>query len=146
LLIDLIIYPQETDERNNIDDTHYDFGAAGGITVYGERHEGFDSESTEAYVLNQLNGTILDRKRFIEISLLEKAGFRRTGNVKFRKTKASEKTMSVLYGTVRALSFGLAPVSHKPFLEFEYDKLPKFERYQNPSENYLQALDNLKFY
>jgi hypothetical protein len=128
-LVDLIVFSQETDEHNNINDSHFDFGMAGGITVYGTRNGKFDSESTEAYVLNQLNGTILDRKRFIEASLLEKAGFRRTGNVKFRKTKASEKTMSVLHGAVRAFSLGLAPVSHKPFLEIEYDKLPKGEYY-----------------
>jgi hypothetical protein len=130
LLFNLVIFPQENDEHNDIDDSHHDFGTAGGITLYGERQEEFGTESNEAYVLNQLNGTVLDRKRFIETGLLEKAGFRRTGNVKFRKTKASEKTMSVLHGTVRALSLGLAPVSHKPFLEIEYDKLPRGEYYR----------------
>jgi hypothetical protein len=130
LLVDLTIYPQETGDLNNIDDTHFDFGTARGITVYGEKREEFDSVSTEANVLNQLNGTVLDRKRFIETGLLEKTGFRRTANVKYRKTKTSEKTMSVLHGTVRALSLGLAPVAHKPFLEIEYDKLPKGEYYR----------------
>jgi hypothetical protein len=130
LFVDLVIFPQETGDNNNINDSHHDFGTAGGITLYGERQEEFDSESTEVYVLNQLNGTVSDRKRFIETGLLERAGFRRTANVKYRKTNASEKTFSVLHGAVRAFSLGLAPVSHKPFLEIEYDKLPKGEYYR----------------
>jgi hypothetical protein len=123
LLVNSFIYTQETDND-------YDFGTSDGITVYGERQEEFDSKSTEAEVLKQLNGNAYDRKQFIESKLLEGAGFRRTGNVKYRKTNASEKTLSVLHGAVRVFSFGFAPISQKPFLETEYDRLPKGEHYR----------------
>jgi hypothetical protein len=128
LLVNSVAYAQETGDHENNDAE--DFGTAGGITVYGERQEEFDSKSTEAEVLKQLNGNAYDRKKFIETKLLEEAGFRRTANVKYRKTNASEKTFSVLHGTVRLFSFGFAPVSHKPFLETEYDRLPKGEHYR----------------
>jgi hypothetical protein len=129
-LVSSIIYAKETDNRENGDDTQYDFETAEGLTIYGERREEFDLQSTEAYVLNQLNGTTSDRKQFIESNLLERSGFRRTANVKYRKTNASEKTLSVLHGAVRLFSLGFAPVSHKPLLETEYDQLPKGEYYR----------------
>jgi hypothetical protein len=130
ILLNSAIFSQETDDHNSIEDTDNDFGTSSGITLYGERQEEFDAKSTEAYVLNHLNGTASDRKKFIETDLLEDAGFRRNSNVKFRKTKASEKTISVLHGAVRALSLGFAPVSPKPFLEIEFDKLPRGEHYR----------------
>jgi hypothetical protein len=85
LIINTIIHGQ-----NTIDDGYLDFGMDEGITIYGERLREFNSETLEAYILTQLNGTILERKQFIETGFLEEAGFRRTGNVKYRRTKASE--------------------------------------------------------
>jgi hypothetical protein len=128
LLVNSVAYTQETGDHENNDTD--DFGTAGGITLYGERQEEFDSKSTEAEVLKQLNGNASARKKFIETNLLEEAGFRRTANVKYRRTNASEKTFSVLHGAVRLFSLGFAPVSHKPFLETEYDRLPKGEYYR----------------
>jgi hypothetical protein len=143
ILLNSVIFSQETDDHNSIDDTDNDFGTAGGITLYGERQEEFDSKSTDAYVLNQLNGSASDRKKFIETDLLEQAGFRRSGNVKFRKTKASEKTLSVLHGAVRALSLGFVPVSRKPLLEIEYGQLPKGEYYRFESIIVKSRLQNV---
>jgi hypothetical protein len=118
--INVIAYTQETDE-------YYDFGMAAGITIYGERPKEYDPGSIDAYVLNQLNGFESDRKQFIEIELLEKAGFRRTGNVKYRESTTSEKASSVVHGIFHAFSFGIVP--KKSFFEIEYDKLPKGKYY-----------------
>ncbi|MDR2923807.1 MAG: hypothetical protein LBU85_10780 [Treponema sp.] len=118
-----IIYAQETN-----DNTGFDSGTAGEITIYGERQEDFAPESKNAYVLNQLNGSLSDRKQFIETDFLEESGFRRTGNVKYRKTESSEKTWSVLHGVGHLFSFGLIPM--KPYFEVEYGKLPRGEVYK----------------
>jgi len=109
-------YAQETD--NNEDN---DFGTAEGITIYGQR-------PIDIYVLEQINGTLSDRKQFIETDFLEESGFRRTGNVKYRKTETSEKALSVLHGFGHMFSFGIIPMI--PFYEVEYGKLPKGEVYK----------------
>jgi hypothetical protein len=123
-----IIHTQETDNNFNADEYYwYDFETAEGITIYAERPKEFDSESPETYILNQLNGSLLDRKNLIETDFLDKAGFSRTGNVKYRKSAASEKVSSVLHGIGHAISLGIIP--QRPFLEIEYDKLPKGKCY-----------------
>ena len=119
----MISYAQETN-----DDAIFDFGTSGEITKYGEHPKEYDSESINAYILKQLNGSLSDRKQFIENDFLKNAGFRQTGDVKFRKTKASEKALSVLHGVGRIFSFGIIPM--KPFSEIEYDKLPRGEVYK----------------
>ncbi|MDR2718126.1 MAG: hypothetical protein LBB89_08700 [Treponema sp.] len=124
--VNALVYTQETDK--NIDDEYYDSGMAGNITIYGERSKEYDSESMDAYVLKQLNGSSSDRRQFIETDFLEKAGFRRTGNVKYRKSETSEKLLSVLHGVSHLFSFGIVPM--KPFFEIEYDELPKGKYYQ----------------
>jgi hypothetical protein len=120
-------YTQNTSDNENFDDINYDFGISGEITKYGERPKEFDSESMNAHVLNQINGSLSDRKRFIETEFLEEAGFRRTGDVKYRRTKTSEKALSVLHG-VGHMFFGIIPM--KPFSEIEYDRLPSGEVYK----------------
>jgi len=124
----MIVYAQDTNDDENPDDINYDFGTSGEITKYGERSKEYDPESINTYILKQLNGSLSDRKQFIETDFLEKAGFRRMANVKYRKTKASEKALSVLHGVGRIFSFGIIPM--KPFSEIEYDKLPKGEIYK----------------
>ena len=127
LAISTFIHSQTAIDNNLIDDEYLDFGMDEGITIFGERPREYDSGTIEAYIVNQLNGTIQERKQFIEAEFLEKAGFRRTGNVKYRKTTASEKTSSVLHGLGAALSFGIIPT--KPFSEIEYGKLPNGRYY-----------------
>jgi len=112
----MAVYAQET--GNNEDN---DFGTAEGITIYGQR-------PIDVYVLDQINGTLSDRKQFIETEFLEESGFRRTGNVKYRQTTSSEKSLSVLHGFGHLFSFGLIPMT--PFFEIDYDKLPKGEVYR----------------
>ena len=121
LLINPILFAQNTIDNNNFDDDYLDFGMAEGITIFGERPKEFEPETTEAYILNQLNGTPTQRAQFIETDLLKEAGFRRTGNVRFRKTSASEKALSVVYGIGHAFG-GIIPM--KPFREVEYERLP----------------------
>ena len=121
LLINAVIYAQEAS------DTHYyDSGMAEEIIIQGEKE--YDAGSVEAHVLNRINGTVSDRKRFIETEFLEDSGFRRTGDVKYRKTNAEEKTFSALQGLVHLFSLGLVPI--KPFFEVEYDRLPKGDHYR----------------
>jgi hypothetical protein len=124
----MLIYAQETDDNDTFDDAIYDFGTADEITVYGERPKEFDSESINAYVLNQLNGSLSDRKQFIETDFLEEAGFRRTGNAKYRMTETSEKVLSVLHGIGHMFVPGIVPV--KSFFKTEYDRLPRGEVYK----------------
>ena len=119
-------YAQEAYNNENFDDADYDFGTAGEITIYGERPKEYDSKSIDAYVLNQINGSLSARKQFIETDFIEGAGFRRNANVRYRETSASEKALSVLYG-VGHMFFGIIPM--KPFFEIEYDKLPKGKSY-----------------
>jgi hypothetical protein len=95
---------------------------APGITVYGEREE-FPPNSPDAAVLQQLNDSSRARKEFIEEDFLKTAGFRRTANVKFRKTTGKEKAMATLHGVFHAFSGGIVPL--KPFVEVDYDRLDK---------------------
>jgi hypothetical protein len=118
----IISYAQETN-----DDAIFDFGTSGEITKYGEHPKEYDPESINAHVLKQLNGSLSDRKQFIENDFLKNAGFRRTANVKYRKTKASEKALSVLHG-VGHMFFGIIPM--RPFSEIEYERLSKGEVYK----------------
>jgi len=127
-LINMTGYAQEIKNNENFDDADYDFGTAGEITVYGERQKEYDSKSVDAYVLDQINGSSTARRQFIETDFLEESGFRRTGNVRYRETSASEKALSVLSGTISMLTLGLIPI--KPFFGIEYDKLPKGEFYK----------------
>jgi hypothetical protein len=131
----LFIYPQEDNEENaenNSEDirAYTDFGVDEGITIYRE-----PPTAEENYILDHLNGVSSERKNFIEHEFLAEAGFRRTGNIKFRKSNSSEKALSVLHGVFHALSFGIAPM--KPFFEIEYGKLPKGEYYKFESILYL---------
>ena len=127
------VYSQENDISN--EDEYYEFRMADGITVYGDR------SSTETRILNALNGSLSNRKNFIENDLLENAGFRRTGNVRYRKTEASEKGLSILHGVGSLLSFGLIP--EKPFFEINYAKLPKGQYYSFESVIIHSELKNI---
>ena len=125
----------------------------------------YPAETREGFVLNKLNGHPSEKKEFIESEFFEKAGFRRTGNVKYRNSTAPEKSLSVLHGVFHAFSLGKIPKT--PFFEVEYDRLPEYpdgikelkdrylnielpkiksalERYKNPSEDYLRARENLR--
>jgi predicted DNA-binding protein len=99
-----------------------------GITIYGEMTKEYSHESTEGYIVSQLNGFPSERKEFIETKFLEEAGFRRTGNIRYRKSNGSEKSLSVLHGIFHAVSQGIIPM--KPFFEIEYAELPKGEYYK----------------
>jgi hypothetical protein len=124
IFINVIIFSQEND--NNIEDEiYYDYGMAHGITIYGEKPEEYSPETMEGHIINQLNGFPSERKEFIETELLEEAGFRRTGDVRYRKSKGSEKALSVLHGVSHALSFGIVPMI--PFFEIDYAELPNGE-------------------
>jgi len=112
----MTVYGQETGNKED-----NDFGISEGITIYGQR-------PIDIHVLEQINGSPSDRKQFIETEFLEESGFRRTGNVKYRKTEASEKALSVLHGIGHLFSFGIIPM--KPYSEIEYGKLPKGEVYK----------------
>jgi hypothetical protein len=112
----MTVYAQET-----VNNEEHDFGTAGGITIYGQR-------PIDEYVLEQINGTMSDRKQFIDTDFLEEAGFRRAANVKYRQTDSSEKALSVLHGFGHLFSFGIIPTT--PFSEVEYDRLPKGEVYK----------------
>jgi hypothetical protein len=121
LSVSSFVYPQESGD-NTIENEYADFGANEGITIYGET-----VNPDEDYILEHLNSFVSKRKRFIENELLDDAGFRRTGNIRFRKSTGSEKALSVLHGVAHTFSFGIVPI--KPFLEVEYGKLPKGEYY-----------------
>jgi hypothetical protein len=125
ILISISNYAQEA--NNEIEEEYYDVGTGRELVIYGERQKEFASDSTEALILKQINGNYSDRKQFIEAKFLEDAGFRRTGNAKYRKTESSEKAISVLHGIVSLISFGIVP--KKPFMEIEYGKLQKNQFY-----------------
>jgi len=112
----MTVYAQETGDNED-----HDFGIAEGITIYGQR-------PIDVYVLEQINGTLSERKQFIETEFLEESGFRRTANVKYRQTTSSEKTLSVLHGVGHLFSLGIIPM--KPFYEIDYGKLPRGEFYK----------------
>jgi len=121
------VFAEESPDYDDYDEEYYDIGGYGGITIIGERTPEFEPESIEAIVLSSLNGSLPERKNFIENDLLENAGFRRTGNVKYRKTDGGEKTLSVLHGVANLLSFGVVPM--KSFSEIDYGRLPNGEYY-----------------
>lgn len=142
ILIQTALYPQEAENitaEDFFDEEYYDFGLSGGLVIYGERPKEFDPESSEAYILNQLNGKKEERKNFIEKEFLEEAGFRKTGNAKYRKTKGTEKTSRILLGLANAVSFGIIPKSgnpHDDFFETEFARLPEGEYYKFESVIY----------
>jgi hypothetical protein len=105
-------------------DNYFDAGTAEGLTIYGER----PIESIDARVLNQLNGSLSGRKQFIETEFLEESGFRRTANVRYRRSTDSEKALSILHGIGHLFTLGIVPM--KPFYEIEYDRLPRGECYK----------------
>lgn len=123
--INPVVYSQEANET--IDDSYHDFGTAESITVYADRT--LDPESIDAYVINRLNGSSAERRRLIEKDFLEESGFRRTGNVKFRKATAGENTQAVLGEFTRFITLGLIPIRKLPLGEVEYDALPRGCRY-----------------
>jgi hypothetical protein len=127
IFVNLIIFSQEND-NNTEDELYYDYGMAHGITIYGEKPEEYSPETMEGHIINQLNGFPSERKEFIETELLEEAGFRRTGNIRHRKSKGSEKALSVLHGVSHAFSFGIVPMI--PFFEIDYAELPNGEYYK----------------
>ena len=140
-----MIYAQEISD-NDIDTQYYDSGMAEEIIIHGKKE--YDAGSIEAHVLNQINGTVSDRRTFIETEFLEDAGFRRTGDVKYRKSNAEEKTFSVLQGLVHLVSLGFVPMKSIMKAKNRYSNELKsikvaLERYTHPSENYLRAQQNL---
>ena len=122
-------------------DHYYDFESLEGLTIFAEPPPNFSAESAEAGVLSALNGSFSQRKQFIENDLLENAGFRKTGNIKFRRTNASEKTLSVLHGIISPFSFGIVPM--KPFFEIDYERLPDGEFYSFESVIIKSDLKNI---
>ncbi|MDR2485039.1 MAG: hypothetical protein LBD55_06560 [Treponema sp.] len=121
---------------------YYDYETEEGITVEAERpRPEFPPESTEAYILSKLHKLSKDKENFIKEELLENAGFRSTGNVKFRKSTGSEKALSLLHGAAHTLSFGIVPM--KPFLEIEYAKLPQGAFYHFESVIYASPFRNV---
>jgi hypothetical protein len=127
IFINVIIFSQE-DDNNIEDEIFYDYDMAPGITIYGEIPQEYSPETMEGYIINQLNGFPSERKEFIETELLEESGFRRTGNVRYRKSNGSEKALSVLHGVSHAFSFGIVPMI--PFSEIDYAELPTGEYYK----------------
>lgn len=121
------VFTEELPDYDDYNEEYYDIGGYGAISIIGERPPEYEPESIEAIVLSSLNGSLPERKNFIENNLLENAGFRRTGNVRYRKTDGGEKTLSVLHGVANLLSFGVVPM--KSFSEVDYGRLPDGEYY-----------------
>ena len=118
----LVLLCQYSFAEDLYDDNYYDLESSEGITIYGDQNK-YEKENKIIEILNQNQEK---REIFIEEELLIKSCFRRTGNVKFRKTTGGEKSISVL----QALVHGFVPIiPMKPFFEEEYDKLPKGEFY-----------------
>jgi hypothetical protein len=137
----MVIYSQETNNDNNLfdknnaeEDPFYYYGTDEGITIYGEIPKEYPLETPEGFILDKLKGYSSEREKFIETDFLEKSGFRRTGDIRYRKSKMSEKALSVLHGVGHAFSsgftFGLVPIPMKPFFEIEYNELPEGEYYK----------------
>jgi len=124
LLILILFMPQinfsQENELNDEEEYDYIFTTEG-ITVYEER------PPAETRILNALNGSMTSRRNFIQNDLLVNAGFRRTANVRFRQTDASEKGLSILHGFGHLLSFGIIPAT--PFSEVDYARLPRGQYY-----------------
>jgi hypothetical protein len=125
LLLTQYIFSDESSgdvsSQEHFEDEYYDYETTEGITIYGER------EKIEDKIIEILNKEQETRKEFIEEELLIKSGFRRSANVKFRKTTDKEKALSVLHGLFAIATAGAVPV--KPFTEVEYDRLPDGEFY-----------------
>jgi hypothetical protein len=131
LCVNFPLFTDETDDtpekalppNNSTADEYYDFRIDEGITIYTERV----SDPVEDFITGKLNGTLKEREEFIEEDFLTKAGFRRTGSVKFRPTTESEKAFSILHGVTHAFSLGILPMT--PFFEEDYARLPQGEFY-----------------
>jgi hypothetical protein len=137
--INVIIYSQEMDNEivipNNIDEEYfYNYRTGEGITIYGKGPEEYTLETPEGFIVSKLNGYKSEREEFIETDFLEKAGFRRAGDIRYKKSKMSEKVLSVLHGVGHGLgsgfTFGLVQIPMKPFFEIELDELPEGEYYK----------------
>jgi hypothetical protein len=141
-------------QENNTENNPYDFITDTGTAIYvtipkndenekdisEEQKDGEkDYSLVEKNILTQLNGTLSERKSFIEEDFLKSAGFRRTGNVKFRKTDTAEKALSGLHGLGHALVPG---IPMKPFFEIEYGALPKGQYYDFSSVLYTSKYKN----
>jgi hypothetical protein len=116
--------------QDRLEDAYADYGFSEGITIYGDT----ERIARENAIIAALNKGQKERERFIEDELLKKSGFRRTANVKFRKTTGAEKAVSVLQSIYHAILLDLflgflGSVPQKPFLEEEYDRLPRGEFY-----------------
>jgi hypothetical protein len=139
LLIFLLFMPQiNFSQESDIDDEeeyYYYYMMGEGITVYGER------SPAETRILSALNGSLSSRRNFIENDLLNNAGFRRTANVRYRKTDASEKGLSILHGFGHLFSFGIIPTT--PFFEIDYARLPRGQYYSFESVIIHSEFNNL---
>ena len=120
-------FAQETDEFPYNDEHYFDLDISGGFTVFAVRPPEFPEDSVETYVMGKINGFFSVRKEFIGTEFLEGAGFRRSGNARYRQTTGAEKTSSVLHGIASLFSFGIVPM--KPYAEIDYDRLPKGKYY-----------------
>jgi hypothetical protein len=109
--------------QDRLEDAYFDYGFSEGITIYGDP----ERIARENAIIAALSKGQREREQFIEDELLEKSGFRRTANVKFRKTTGAEKAVSVLHYLFFLCTLGVVPT--KPFLEEEYDRLPRGEFY-----------------
>jgi hypothetical protein len=87
LLVYIPLFSQEIDNTSNINDEpkYYDFGTAEGLTIIAEPFtDEFPPETAEYYIVRKLNGSPPEQRGFIENDFLAKAGFRRTGDIKYR--------------------------------------------------------------
>jgi hypothetical protein len=128
ILLSRYSFPEDFDE------SYYDYGSSGGITIYGDSGR-YEKEKRILEILNQDQEA---RKIFIEDELLVKSGFGRAGNVKYRKTTGGEKAASAAQAITHGLFAGIPiiplvtggdmPPVKSFFLE-EYDRLPKGDFY-----------------
>ena len=115
---------QENDVNSELtEDEYQDFFMADRIIIYGERPE------TETMILDALNGSFSERRNLIQNELLKNAGFRGTGNARFRKTNTSEKAQYVFGMILRGITFGIINPPELPIDEIEYEKLPRGHYY-----------------
>ena len=147
VMVNLNNYTQEliTDD-NFFEDGYYDFVDIEGITIIADRILEFTPESVEARILTSLNGSVEERRQIIQNDLLQNAGFRGTGNVRFRKTDTSEKVISLLGGLFRGLTFSFISPTEVPLLEIEYARLPRGEFYSFDSVIFHSELSSISPY
>jgi hypothetical protein len=126
----LLLLTQYAFSQDRPEGAYADYGSSEGITIYGDR----ERIERENEIIAALNKGQKERREFIEDALLRKSGFGRTANVRFRNTTAGEKSVAVVQGILHAIfrdllrgALGIIPM--KPFLEEEYDRLPKGEFY-----------------